>query len=97
MLPNEKKFEQAMQFMTPRIAKWEGELIDSINKLDLSEEGKDAILIWSLELLLFQTPYPNRIVINTLAAIISHISSESSLGDLSWKKRDAIFRRKKIY
>lgn len=97
MLPDERKFDEAMKFMTPRVAKWSMELMESISKLDLPEEGKDAMLIWTLELLLYSTPYPNRIVINTLAAIIADISSEASLGDLSWKKREATLRRKKIY
>ncbi|MGH9921982.1 MAG: hypothetical protein ACRD38_04450 [Nitrososphaerales archaeon] len=96
MYSQEKKFEKAIEFMTPRAVKWGEEVVDAVSHLDLEEEGKDAMLIWIVELLLFQTPYPNRIITNTLATIIAHISGGEALGDLDWSKREKIFRRKKI-
>jgi hypothetical protein len=52
------------------------------------------MLTWVLELLLFHTPYPNRIIINTLSKIITHISQEHAFGYLSWEKRRNMFTNK---
>ena len=95
MSSDEKRFEKAIEFVTPLAEKWAQSVVDSIAKLNLDEAGKDAMLMWVLQLLLFSTPYPNRIIIKTLANIIADISSERALGFLDWSKRENIFGKKK--
>ncbi|MEM3008581.1 MAG: hypothetical protein QXY15_11070 [Candidatus Nitrosotenuis sp.] len=91
MVSEEEKFDKAIKVVTPKAADWANDVINSINALDIDENGKDAMLTWVLELLLFHTPYPNRIIINTLSKIITHVSQEHALGFLSWEKRRSIF------
>ena len=93
---DDRKFNKAMETMTPRALKWADELITSINSLKFSEEEKEAMLIRILEIVLFKSPYPNRVIVVALAKVISDISGEEELGDLTWKKRQDIFRRKRI-
>ena len=63
-------------------------LVNSISALNLGARGKDIVFMWILELLLFHTPYPNKIITHTLANIISDISTAQAFGFLDWSQRE---------
>lgn len=88
---SEDKFQKMLGRLTPFASKWAREMLESINSLKVGEEEKDLAFTWILMLMLYETPYPNRVLAQKLSQVVTDILAEEDRDWLSWEQRRQIF------